>query len=95
MKVIKSELYIKNLDWKQVENSWSDFLNEFKTFINGDVTMYDGTYQDDEVIGIDLEVKALTFKECEANFIIGKKLILKHFNKIPKQITKIKLENYF
>lgn len=94
MKAIRSELYIKNLNWEQVESKWSNFLNEFKSFINGDVTMYDGTYQDEEVIGFDLEVKAQTFKECESLFLLSKKLILKHFNKIPKQITKIKMENF-
>ena len=94
MKVIRSELYIKNLNWKQVESRWKNFSNEFKNFINGDVNIYDGLYQDEEVIGFELEIEAPTFKECEANFIISKKLILKHFNKIPKQITKIKLENF-
>ena len=95
MKIIRSELYIKNLDFKQVNDRWSNFLNELKSFINGDISMYDGTYQDEEVIGIYLEVKAHSFKECESYFILSKKLILKYFNKIPKQITKIKLQGLY
>lgn len=94
MKVIISELYIKNLNWKQVESRWENFNNEFKNFINGNVSIYDGLYQDEEVIGIDLEIEAPTFKECEANFIISMKLILKHFNQIPKIISKIRLVNF-
>ena len=94
MKAIKSELYIKHISWEQVERQWNNFLKEFQSLINGDVTMYDGTYKNEKVIGIDLELKSPTFKECEANFILSKKLVLKYFNQIPSQITKIKLENY-
>lgn len=48
--------------------------------------IYEATYNDDEVVGIDFDILDNTKKECEASYKIFKEEIESHFGFKPKEI---------
>ena len=48
--------------------------------------LYEGTYEDKDVIGIDFNIMGNTFKECDVSFSRFKKEIKNHFGSTPKQV---------
>ena len=48
--------------------------------------IYEASYEDKDVIGIDFDIMGNTFKECDASFSRFKKEIKNHFGSTPKQI---------
>lgn len=48
--------------------------------------IYEASYEDNDVIGIEFDIMGNTFKECDASFSRFKKEIKNHFGSTPKQI---------
>lgn len=48
--------------------------------------LYEGTYEDQDVIGIDFDIRDRTVKECDASYSRFKKEIHNHFGFHPTQI---------
>ena len=54
--------------------------------------LYEGTYEDQDVIGIDFDIRDRTVKESEASYRRFKKEILNHFGYKPKEILIFKYD---
>ena len=57
--------------------------------------IYEATYQDQQVFGIEFDIRNKTFKEAENDLRLFKKEIQNHFGYRPKKILEAKYEKIF
>lgn len=78
-----------------IKNNTIKYINEnievFKAVCDRDFEycrfdIYDGEYNNTEVIGIDFDIRDKTVKECDASFSRFKKEIKNHFGSTPKAL---------